>query len=86
MVITGTSIACSHFQKQKENLESTWKLPDDFVIAYSEVQGEVEVGGVYLRLFIQQPSWVSDPWFPVLARVHNGVLVLVDMALILSCV
>ena len=37
-----------------------WRLPDDFVVAYSEVQGEVEVGGVYLRLFIQQPSWVNQ--------------------------
>ena len=73
MVIAGTSVACSHFQKQKENLECTWKLPDDFVLAYSEVQGEVEVGGVYLRLFIQQPSWVSDPWCPVL--VHDICLV-----------
>ena len=55
----GLHTAHSHFQKQKEDPECMWKLPDDFVVAYSEVQGEVEVGGVYLRLFIQQPSWVS---------------------------
>ena len=56
------TVAFSHFQKQKEDPECTWRLPDDFAVAYSEVEGEVEVGGVYLRLFIQQPSWVSDPW------------------------
>ena len=72
IVIIDASVAYSHFQKQKEDLECTWTLPHDFVVAYSEVQGEVEVGGVYLRLFIQQPSWVSDP----------SCLVLVDMAII----
>ena len=66
MVITCISVSCSHFQKQKEDPECSWKLPDNFVVAYSEVQGEVEVGGVYLRLFIQQPSWVSDPWHAIL--------------------
>lgn len=25
---------------------------------YSDLEGEVVVGGVYLRLFIQQPNWV----------------------------
>lgn len=35
-----------------------WKLPDHFTVAYSEIEGEIEVGGVYLRLFINQPSWV----------------------------
>lgn len=25
---------------------------------YSQVQGEVVVGGVFLRLFIAQPTWV----------------------------
>ena len=66
MVMTCVSVSRSHFQKQKEDPECTWRLPDDFAVAYSEVQGEVEVGGVYLRLFIQQPSWVSDLWHGVL--------------------
>jgi len=48
----------SHFQKQKEDPSVSWRLPDDFTVAYAQVEGEVEVGGVYLRLFIQQPSWV----------------------------
>ena len=59
-------VAFSHFQKQKEDPECSWRLPDDFVVAYAEVQGEVEVGGVYLRLFIQQPSWVSELWHSLL--------------------
>lgn len=61
IVITHMCRLNSHFLKQKEDLECMWKLPDDFVVAYSDVQGEVEVGGVYLRLFIQQPSWVIKP-------------------------
>lgn len=59
-MITCVSTSFSHFQKQKEDPECSWRLPDDFVVAYTEVQGEVEVGGVYLRLFIQQPSWVYN--------------------------
>lgn len=27
-------------------------------MVYSQVQGEVVVGGVFLRLFIAQPTWV----------------------------
>lgn len=27
-------------------------------MVYSDLEGEVVVGGVYLRLFIQQPNWV----------------------------
>ncbi len=36
-----------------------FQLPENFEVVYTEVQGEVEVGGVFLRLFIQQPNWVS---------------------------
>ncbi|MEQ2210354.1 hypothetical protein XENOCAPTIV_012317, partial [Xenoophorus captivus] len=32
--------------------------PDDFTVAYGAGQGEVEVGGVFLRIFIAQPGWV----------------------------
>ncbi|XP_065888581.1 dnaJ homolog subfamily C member 13-like [Dysidea avara] len=49
---------CVHIQV-KEDPSLSWKLPDDFTVpSPSQVEGEVEVGGVYLRLFIQQPSWV----------------------------
>ncbi len=34
------------------------QLPEDFAVVYSQVQGEVVVGGVFLRLFIAQPTWV----------------------------
>lgn len=34
------------------------QLPDDFTVAYGAGQGEVEVGGVFLRIFIAQPGWV----------------------------
>ena len=35
------------------------QLPEDFAVVYSQVQGELVVGGVFLRLFIAQPTWVS---------------------------
>ena len=36
------------------------QIPDDFSITYDDVEGELVVGGVFLRLFIAQPSWVSQ--------------------------
>ncbi len=47
------------FLKQKEDPETQWKLPDNFEVVYSQVQGEIMVGGVFLRIFISQPTWVS---------------------------
>lgn len=34
------------------------QLPEDFTVAYGAGQGELEVGGVFLRIFIAQPGWV----------------------------
>uniref|UniRef100_A0A6I8R119 DnaJ heat shock protein family (Hsp40) member C13 n=1 Tax=Xenopus tropicalis TaxID=8364 RepID=A0A6I8R119_XENTR len=47
-----------HFKQQVENPDANWKLPDDFTVAYGEAQGELLVGGVFLRIFIAQPAWV----------------------------
>lgn len=33
-------------------------MPDDFTVAYGAGQGELEVGGVFLCIFIAQPGWV----------------------------
>lgn len=33
-------------------------MPEDFTVAYGAGQGELEVGGVFLRIFIAQPGWV----------------------------
>ncbi|XP_041474110.1 dnaJ homolog subfamily C member 13-like isoform X1 [Lytechinus variegatus] len=46
-----------HYKEQKDNPDVTWKLPEDFSIS-SQITDEVVIGGVYLRLFISQPSWV----------------------------
>ena len=40
-------------------LSTPSQLPEDFEVVYSQVQGEIVVGGVFLRLFIAQPTWVS---------------------------
>lgn len=34
------------------------QLPEDFTMAYGVGEGELEVGGVFLRIFISQPGWV----------------------------
>uniref|UniRef100_A0A3B4F307 DnaJ heat shock protein family (Hsp40) member C13 n=1 Tax=Pundamilia nyererei TaxID=303518 RepID=A0A3B4F307_9CICH len=47
-----------HFKQQKDNPDVNWKLPEDFTVAYGAGQGELEVGGVFLRIFIAQPGWV----------------------------
>ncbi|MCJ8745660.1 hypothetical protein PDJAM_G00132750 [Pangasius djambal] len=47
-----------HFKQQKDNPDVNWKLPEDFTIPYAAGQGELEVGGVFLRIFIAQPGWV----------------------------
>ncbi|CAB3992239.1 dnaJ homolog subfamily C member 13-like [Paramuricea clavata] len=46
------------YNKQKDDPDASWKLPDDFEVVYSNVEGELVVGGVYLNLFIAQPHWV----------------------------
>ncbi|XP_030062368.1 dnaJ homolog subfamily C member 13 isoform X1 [Microcaecilia unicolor] len=47
-----------HFKQQAENPDINWKLPDEFTVVYGEAQGELSVGGVFLRIFIAQPAWV----------------------------
>uniref|UniRef100_A0A8C9S306 DnaJ heat shock protein family (Hsp40) member C13 n=1 Tax=Scleropages formosus TaxID=113540 RepID=A0A8C9S306_SCLFO len=47
-----------HFKQQKDNPDVNWKLPEDFAVAYGAGQGELAVGGVFLRIFIAQPGWV----------------------------
>ncbi|XP_041101155.1 dnaJ homolog subfamily C member 13-like [Polyodon spathula] len=47
-----------HFRQQKDNPDVNWKLPKEFTVAYGSAQGELSVGGVFLRIFIAQPGWV----------------------------
>ncbi len=42
-----------------------FQLPDDFEVVYSNLEGELVVGGVYLNLFIAQPHWVCITLFSV---------------------
>lgn len=47
-----------HYEAQKDSPDIQWKLPEDFEIMFDDTVGELIVGGIYLRLFIQQPAWV----------------------------
>lgn len=48
----------SHLHKQRENTDAKWSIPEDFEVIYSDAQGELVVGGVFLRLFVKNPAWV----------------------------
>lgn len=45
------------YEGQQRNPTYTWRLPDTFEPVYGETQNELVVGGVYLRLFMKQPTW-----------------------------
>ncbi|KAH0503542.1 DnaJ-like protein subfamily C member 13 [Microtus ochrogaster] len=47
-----------HFKNQRDNPDVNWKLPEDFAVLFGEAEGELAVGGVFLRIFIAQPAWV----------------------------
>jgi DnaJ family protein C protein 13 len=47
-----------HYNVQRENPDAKWNIPEDFSVVYSDVQGELTVGGVFLRLFVANPGWV----------------------------
>ncbi|KAF4020599.1 hypothetical protein G4228_012493 [Cervus hanglu yarkandensis] len=47
-----------HFKNQQDNPDVNWKLPEDFAVVFGEAEGELAVGGVFLRIFIAQPAWV----------------------------
>ena len=47
-----------HWTAQRENTDVKWTFKEDAEVVYSDVQGELTVGGVFLRLFIANPGWV----------------------------
>ncbi|XP_069107344.1 LOW QUALITY PROTEIN: dnaJ homolog subfamily C member 13-like [Argopecten irradians] len=48
----------SHFKAQRDNPDTRWSLREDFAVVYTDVEGELTVGGVFLRIFISNPGWV----------------------------
>ncbi|GAB6018577.1 DnaJ sub C member 13 [Chamberlinius hualienensis] len=47
-----------HYRRQQSNPSTLWKLPDGFAVVYANVENEIVVGGVFLRLFVANPGWV----------------------------
>lgn len=47
-----------HYRSQRDDASVTWKLQEEFAIAYSDAHGELVISGVFLRLFIANPGWV----------------------------
>ena len=52
------SLTYSHYLLQRDDPDVRWNLPEDFSVAYTDVQGEMTIGGVFLRLYIANPGWV----------------------------
>ncbi|XP_033727987.1 dnaJ homolog subfamily C member 13-like [Pecten maximus] len=48
----------SHFKAQRDNPDTRWSLREDFAVVYTDVEGELTIGGVFLRIFISNPGWV----------------------------
>ena len=46
------------YLNQRDNPSARWNLPEDFSVVYTDVQGEMTIGGVFLRLYIANPGWV----------------------------
>ncbi|KAJ8321004.1 hypothetical protein KUTeg_002591 [Tegillarca granosa] len=46
-----------HYRAQREDPDTRWSLGEDFAVVYTDVQGELTIGGVFLRLFISNPGW-----------------------------
>jgi len=45
------------FQVQRSDLSADWKLPSEsFQVDYG-IAGELVIGGIYLRLYVSNPSW-----------------------------
>ena len=42
---------------QREDPASGWRILDDINVTYGQAEGEIVVGGVYLRIFIDNPTW-----------------------------
>jgi len=51
-------ILLRHYAAQRENIATKWSLPEEFSVVYTNVEGELVIGGVFLRLYIANPGWV----------------------------
>ncbi|KAK5900412.1 hypothetical protein CgunFtcFv8_025372 [Champsocephalus gunnari] len=49
---TVREMTLDHFKHQKDDPDVNWKLPEDFPVACGAGQGELQVGGVFQRIFI----------------------------------
>ncbi len=46
------------YASQHDNPDAKWRLNDDADVVYGNTEGELTIGGVFLRLFIANPGWV----------------------------
>jgi len=46
------------YATQLDNPVARWILSEGFSVVYADIEGELVVGGVFLRLFVANPGWV----------------------------
>ena len=49
---------CRHYAAQLDNPATKWSLPESFAVVYTNIEGELIISGVFLRLYINNPGWV----------------------------
>ncbi|KAH3758193.1 dnaJ protein subfamily C member 13 [Pelomyxa schiedti] len=48
--------------KQLVNPHERWSITDDFQVKFDETKDELQIGGVFIRLFLKNPTWaLSNP-------------------------
>eukprot|EP01099_Mayorella_cantabrigiensis_P005540 TRINITY_DN4483_c0_g1_i1.p1 TRINITY_DN4483_c0_g1~~TRINITY_DN4483_c0_g1_i1.p1 ORF type:complete len:633 (-),score=168.24 TRINITY_DN4483_c0_g1_i1:32-1930(-) len=58
LATTMKQMSDEYFEKQWHDPSVPWVLAKDFKgIEYGELNGELFIGGVYIRLFLKQPQW-----------------------------
>ncbi|KAK7873572.1 hypothetical protein R5R35_009276 [Gryllus longicercus] len=67
-----------HYMAQKRNPQVNWHMPDDSSIMSIANPGELVVGGVYLRLFVENPGWVLRKPKEFLAELMDTCLALMS--------
>eukprot|EP01107_Rhizomastix_libera_P008652 TRINITY_DN239_c0_g1_i5.p1 TRINITY_DN239_c0_g1~~TRINITY_DN239_c0_g1_i5.p1 ORF type:complete len:2272 (+),score=570.58 TRINITY_DN239_c0_g1_i5:31-6816(+) len=56
------NMASEFYNAKLLNPAHKFTVADDFKITFQELKDEVQIGGVYIRLFLKQPTWgLNDP-------------------------
>jgi len=55
---TTAALSDALLDRQRRDPDAPWGLSDDYRVEYDELRGEIQIGGVYVRLFLKNPGYV----------------------------